>query len=68
MLADQSEHLYWIPVMENPNRVIPAALTAHGKKSLFPVQERPWPLKAETYEEWKASLVSDMIDVLDNYM
>jgi hypothetical protein len=62
MLADQASHMYWIPVKENPNRVIPTP-------DKFPVQDRPWPLReTATYAAWKQSVVKDMMDILDQHL
>jgi len=49
-IVDPDSHMIWTPVMENPNRLVP---TRDGKRDTWPEQTRPWPLRSETYEEWR---------------
>jgi hypothetical protein len=34
----------------------------------FPVQERPWPLKSQTYEQWKSEIIDAMNETLAKHL
>jgi len=69
MLADQVNHMYWIPVKENPNRVIPTRpLRMERVDTQWPAQERPWPIKGQTYEEWKEDTIARVMGVLVKHL
>jgi hypothetical protein len=57
---------YWTPVMQNPNRMIPGAeMSEDGNEVKFPVQDRPWPLQSDTYEQWKAGVMANVMAMLE---
>jgi hypothetical protein len=68
MLADQGEHMYWIPVKENPNRMIPSGETPEEYEARWPEQTRQWPLKTETYEQWKSGIIDAMNETLAKHL
>lgn len=62
-LLDYRTDQRWIVVNENPNRIIP-----NWQHQSLKVQERPWPLKSETYDEWKNDIVKEMTTSLERVL
>lgn len=64
-LLDKDTNTRWIAREGNPNTILGGVQHIDDNKPpLFPKQERPWPLKGETYEEWKKSVIDAMIGLL----
>ena len=65
--SNGADKTIWMPVMRNPNKQVPTGIikvegTETGR---FPAQDRPWPLKSFSYEDWKAGVMKDIGAILD---